>query len=603
METLMAWLPSLLISLIAVAAFLYLAYQSRAQMDQQRRTLQEHADQLIEQFLQRESRSARRRLQVSSTKTSAEITDPERWLAHLRHCWLDAELAALVERGHHHSDYALLQKAALPLLRLSQRNDDKTKPAAKPRWNSSESREYLKKTRDTVSSQKQTIQEFKARKTSPDPAAHIAAQLANDAAKPSNFISSLGSVDNHSTALLEIIEKLERELAAAQSKYDAVSERLSAIETRKSGAAISKTVGHLTISTEVSNDQHAENSELLSEMESAYSNSISEMKKMSDINRQQRQLIFQMEKELSLLRKDTSEYQVSSEVLEKLKLQLRDYENCTTILEMESETLREQIQNLRKTIAKSDPSEQLTAEIAAHEPAAPSLEEKSALAKTGLVELIESISASESLERAGAQLIAWLGNQTIAAVVYIKGRTEQVWASSEGRVDDHSKQLLKSMLPIAGQPITEVREGIMFIYPVCRVLLYGKGDFHEKGGKSQLALRDTFSTTDQLFQLLQDKLELRHFHPQVAALQKKLHALAVQQNYIDAEHVRTGENFRKELDEYLLSAETTDIQRHCIDTMLKDFDSQLDILSKTGKLIATGLKVAGQDLAKLSESN
>jgi hypothetical protein len=327
------------------------------------------------------------------------------------------------------------------------------------------------------------------------------------------------------------------------------------------------------------------------------------MKKMSDINRQQRQLIFQMEKELSLLRKDTSEYQVSSEMLEKLKLQLRDYENCTTILEMESETLREQIQTLRKTIAKSDPSEQLTAEIAAHELPPPVEEEKSALAETGIIELIENISTAENLERAGAQLIAWLGNQTISAVVYIKGKTEQVWASSEGRVDDHSKQLLKSMMPIAGQPISEIREGIMFIYPVCRVMLYGKGDFHEKGSKAQLGLRDVFAATDHLLQLLQDKLELRNFQPLVATLQKKLQSLSVQQNYIDAEHTRTGENFRKELDEYLLTAETTDMQRHCIDTMLKDFDSQLEILSKTGKLIATGLKVAGQDLAKLMESN
>ena len=303
-----------------------------------------------------------------------------------------------------------------------------------------------------------------------------------------------------------------------------------------------------------------------------------------------------------LLRKDSSEYQISSEVLDKLKLQLRDYENCTTILEMESETLREQIQNLRRTIANND---SLGSSPALGDAAAPPIasKEKPPLSESGLPELIERISSAESLEQAGAHLVAWLATLDVSSVVYIKGKQEQIWVSSEGRVDDHSKQLLKSMLPSAGQPITEVREGIMFIYSACRILLYGKGDFHEKNSRMQLWLRDIFAAADHILQLFQERLELRKKVQQIASVQKKIQSLIVQHNYIDAEHLRTGADFRKEIDEYLLTADTTEVQRRCVATMLEDFDSQLEILSKTGKLITAGLKVAAQDLVKISDLN
>ncbi|HSB96624.1 MAG TPA: hypothetical protein VLC91_09255, partial [Spongiibacteraceae bacterium] len=547
-ETLMAWIPSLLISLLAVSAFLYVAYSSRSQIDKLQRVMRQNSEQLVEDFLQREGRITRHRLQ---TQTTANNSDPARRLAHMRRCWLDAELAALMEGGQRHSDYALLESAAMPLLRLTRQNDDKNSAAGTQLWSSVESKHYLQRTRAAVASQKQLIQEFKARNTAPGESAidRNTAQTRQDHARHAGLFSALGNVENNSTTLLETIEKLERELAIAQSKYDVVQKKLAVIETnRKTNPT--DALNHLTITKDFNRSNSEENHELLNEMESAYTNSINEMKKMGDINRQQRQLILEMEKEITLLRKDSSEYQISSDVLNKLKLQLRDYENCTTILEMESETLREQIQNLRRTIADNDLPGQPTAldATAVAPPIEP--ESKSVLVESGVLELIEHLASAESLERAGAHLVAWLTKKDISSVVYIKGKQEQIWVSSEGRVDDHSKQLLKSMMPSAGQPITEVREGVMFIYSACRILLYGKGEFHERNSREQLWLRDIFAATDHILQLFQERLELRQTTQNILTVQKKLKSLMVQHNYIDAEHLRTGANFRKEIDEY-----------------------------------------------------
>ena len=160
----MAWIPSLLISLIAVLAFLYLAYHSRAQIDKLQRTLQDRSEQMVEDFLQRESRLTRHRLQVAPLSDNSN--ESTRWLAHMRRCWLDAELAALVDRGQRNSDYNVLKNAAMPLMRLTQRTENKGKSAPSPSWSNTESKQYLAKTRAAISSQKKYIQEFKARNPS-----------------------------------------------------------------------------------------------------------------------------------------------------------------------------------------------------------------------------------------------------------------------------------------------------------------------------------------------------------------------------------------------------------------------------------------------------
>lgn len=620
MEVIAIWLPSLIISAVAVGAFLYLAYQSRNQIDKLKTTLRHTSEQRVAHFLERERLNTQRRIE-NTAKESPDTpraidgatggagesgAAAARWLPELRRCWLDAELAALVDHGSGNSNYPLLQSNAAPLLRLIQRS---AAPAGKGTWNGDETLQYLRRTRDAVTSQKQFIEEFRARaaglgkKRAPAAADQSRPGPTDSSNDASGFIRSMENMESSTVDLFHTIERLERELAAAQEKYDIISGKLEALEAiRSTRDATVQIVERLSTAGEDLSANRSD-TDLLNDMESAYSNSLNEMKKMSDINRQQRHLILQMEKELLLLRKDSVEQNAATEVLGKLKLQLRDYENCTTILEMESETLREQIQTLRQSIhtagtpaesaaTPSEPGRSPKQTVDSHENGKP---------HGNPLGLMENIMEADSLEQAAAQIVAWLERQGIASVIFIKGSREQIWAASEGRVDDHSRQLLKSMVPVAGKPISEVREGVMFIYPTCRILLYGKGEFHERGGAAQMLLRDNFAATDHVIQLLEDRIELRQQHRQMERIQKKIQALLVQYNYVDTEYSRTQAEFRKELEEYLTTSAATEVQRRCVDTMLGDFDSQLEILSRTGKLIGNGLKASVQELSQVEQ--
>lgn len=606
------WLPSLLISLVAVGAFLYLAYQSRTQIDRLRGALRQASEQRIEQFLERERLNMQRRIENTAKKSSPAQTniggalgDNEalaRWLPDLRRCWLDAELAALVEHGGGNSNYQLLQHNAGPLLRLIQRS---TAAASKTTWNGSDTRQYLRRTRDAVASQKQFIEEFRIRaaglgkKPAPvtgNPSQPGAAYISSDT---SDFIRSMDSMELSTIDLFQTIERLERELVAAQDKYDIIKGKFDALEAIRSTRDATVRIAEHISTVNASTHGDRSDTDLLNDMESAYSNSLNEMKKMSDINRQQRHLIMQMEKELLLLRKDSVEQNAATEVLDRLKLQLRDYENCTTILEMESETLREQIQVLRRSI---DASATAIDSIGSPEPDLAQKPPNNTLDNNNSLTFIEELAQAESLEQAANRIIVWLDRQGITSVIFLRGGREQIWIASEGRVDDHDRQLLKSIVPVAGKPVSDVREGVLFTYSICRIMLHGKGEFREHGSTAQLLLRDNFAAADHIIQLLQDRIELRQQHRQMENIQKKIQGLLVQYNYVDAEYARAAVDFRKEIEEYLTTSPVSEVQRQCIDTMLGDFDSQMEILSRTGKLIGNGLKASIQELSRVEQS-
>jgi hypothetical protein len=80
-------------------------------------------------------------------------------------------------------------------------------------------------------------------------------------------------------------------------------------------------------------------------------------------------------------------------------------------------------------------------------------------------------------------------------------------------------------------------------------------------------LRNVFTKADQILQLFQERPELQQYRKQTAVVQKKLHSLTVQHNYIGTEQVRIGDHFRMEIDEYSITADTTEVQKQRIDTM------------------------------------
>jgi DNA replication protein DnaD len=71
-----------------------------------------------------------------------------------------------------------------------------------------------------------------------------------------------------------------------------------------------------------------------------------------------------------------------------------------------------------------------------------------------------------------------------------------------------------------------------------------------------------------------------------------------QHEYVTAEHERINEQLRQELNTVFAATTLTPVQRQMIGSMMEDFDAQIEIIVKAGKLIHTELKSALIELEK-----
>lgn len=559
------WLSGLLISTVAVLIFLYLASRDRKKIDGLEDKVRQYSRLLVESFLEREAQATRQRIK----KLVVDATQPPS-LETLRLCWLDAELKALVEHGRRHSNYLVLQQAALPFLRLFDKKA--TSALADAKSAQQKAALQLQKVRSVVSTQQSAIAEFNERKPDADGVTHNQ--------HSATFTAALGGVEQNTATLLATISRLETELTAMQKK-------LAAVDNKSSAPDMTPLV--ITTGTQAANQNSQR--ELLEEIEKAYAQTLTEMARMREINKEQRKLILQLEQELSLHREDSEQYVESVALLKKLKQQLVDYENCTVILETESDTLRERIQALNRVIEDSAIDETFSETTLFNSP--PLIPSSiAANSESVLLPLIEHLLENTDSQQAAAQIIALLNDRQLVASLYLKGEQESIFVSTKGAIDAHSKQLLQSLVPVVGQPIVKVKEGHLIAYPICRVLLHDDENLIH----ALPALKNIFKVVDDILSLTETRMESGRWRREFSGLKKRLSSMVVQHNYVASEYENIGAKFREEITDYVVSLNPSSIQQQCLERMLEDYNAQMEILTKAERLIQASLKSVTETL-------
>lgn len=550
------WIASLLILVLALGVFLTLSYRHRQQLDALEQKVQDYSHRLIENFLQREIQLTQQRQSALASEANTNPASLER----LRLFWLEAEFAALAEQGKRRSNYDTLQKKAQPLLRLVQHPSEKPeKPTvAAAKWSSGTALSQLQKARNAINAQSESVALHRKRSAPEKP----------------EITQALNDVNANNAELIATISRLEKELSAMQGKFNAANTQLTQLQ---------QNVGNSVAAAENKNAPVAR--ELIAEIEQSYQQTVTEMNRMREINRGQRQLILELEQQLSKLRTDSVQYGASVELVDKLKLQLRDYETCTAILEMEADSLRERLQVLSEVERQSEAS--------GAEPQGPLLAHlapaKVQSSQHDALQLLEQVVANTNAEIVGKLLIDWLHSRGVSSVLSIKSAPEPIWISSEIAVDSHSKQLLQSIVPVPAQPLVEVDEGFVLAYPICRLLLYTTSELNEKN--SELAQRAQIVTQviERWLGLLTAQQSNQANTQLDSAMRQRLRNLLTQYDYIGEEHSRAREKLGQELETFFNTSNISDVQRQVAHSMLEDFDAQIDILRKAGFLIRTSI--------------
>ena len=570
-NTALLWIVSLLISMISVAVFLFLSYNHRKKIDRLSRQVRDYTPRLVDAFLQREAQAVRHRLRAAI----AANTDPTP-LEQLRVQWLEAEFTALVEGGKRHSDYAALQRATQPLVRML------TQTAAPEKWDSKKAVTSLQKAREVIATQSEAISGYRQVAATRPPV-------------PAQFSAVLDNVDKNNSDLVATIARLQTELATMHGRFDSVNAELTESQEKLRRAQQPIDIHVSTTSTdELDPAQQQAARELLSEIEQAYQQSVTEMNRMRTLNREQRSLILQLENELLQLRGNSEQYETSSALLEKMKLQLRDYETCTVILEMETDSLRERVETLSTSLSRDEHS----ATGIAHPPAAAEIRNsadkkyQSELPMTLLTDLTK-LTAGEDI---ASRVVIYLRDLHLTATLLIKQGNDETWASSEGVVDAQHKRLLQSIAPTVGKPRVIIDENTLLLFPSCGVLLHSSN-------RNNASFETLCAGVEAVMTVLNHWLGLSAHEPgrpkqKSAALRNRMTGVLTQHEYVTAEHERINEQLRQELNTVFAATTLTPVQRQMIGSMMEDFDAQIEIIVKAGKLIHTELKSAMIELEK-----
>lgn len=564
-------------TVVPLLIFLYVSFRHRQAIDHLKQRVHDSNRERVEHYLQREIQVTRQRSHIAE-KDKTGSTDS---LDTVRLIWLEAELAALVDQGRHRSNPEALRRVTQPLLRMLKQPARAADSKSESAKNTPAVRQILK-ARDTLDLQANTLARLRQSVSTPAEGVGTAQQLM--------ATTTLGRVEQNTAELKATIARLESELFSLHDKFEITEIKLQ--EARRQSLPLSSQHSSPASSTAVPPESKLDTTRaLLEETTQAYQQAVAEMNRMREINRQQRTLILRLEKEMGLLQKDSSQHEASTAILDQFKLQLRDYEMCTAILESETDSLRDKITELTQHLAHETDGAQ---------PAKPadgvsslSVEDRAhAGSQVNFTALIEEFVGKTEPERILATVIEWLKQKKLSTVIFLNGRSEQRWASTEGSIDSHSKQLLQSIGLTPDNPLVEISVGLLFVYSNCRVLIYQSADL----GTYVKELLRLFPIVDGWLSLLEAQQLMQQESHSLDQLHVDLNALLGQYHYVVAEHRRMTEKLHSEFQDFLASADLSEIQQQCAASMLEDYQSEQSTLGKASRLVYDRLKMVVQNI-------
>lgn len=582
---------AILVSLALGVVLLMLLRSSRRQIAELQAQIKQLTRCQVSSFLEREMINTRDMVK------RAPATDMRvQLLAKLRLRWLELEQKALQNEGGSRSDTVQLARASRPLFALLDKLPEKEASAPAHQvthrvGNGAE--EALSMARATMLMQKNVISRLREQLA----AASAVASTPSDAFRP----ETLEKVSENTEAQLSSVARLEKELKAARASYQQVSDELAQLHARSNQKSFGATQEQGLLI--VSQGEKAPSIDMttargwLNEMDDAHTESLSELRRMRDTNARQRALILELEGELAQMRNGSAESDASHSLLENLKQQLREYENCTSVLEMETENLRARIETLNHIIEQSERSGKLDFVDDLQREMGDATESKQRTTQMGnsLVGLADIANAT-SVEQAVALLRGIFGNDIRSFTLMVKGQAKQYWFSSEGdSVDSRVRQLLQSVVPSADSPWIDVKGGAIFASSTLRIYLENTDQTATDFDKASRALAPQLHIINALLHLLdirgQQPSQLLKLDDLMAQVAKKLAAVDVQHHYLSEENARVGASLQSELQQYFAALSLTSTQRECIEAMLADFRAEVTLLTKASQAVHRQLRV------------
>ena len=309
----------------------------------------------------------------------------------------------------------------------------------------------------------------------------------------------------------------------------------------------------------------------IAEVKEKYNHSLKELQRLVENNNQKRKIIMKLESEIFKLKGDSGEGDEAGELIEKLKLQLRDSELCTATIEYEANSLRERLMDLEaygnnKFVA--DNIENISGDIF------------STLLSEGFVRVVDSSTPKQVID----VLIDVCGRMKLSMIIYSKDEKDRPWVSVKGKAGEDEKEFIRSMSDKDDKVWIDGNCGTAF-----------------KNGRSVFFIEDMFfNRSAEYLSLLSSLLivaggAIRRLKIQKQSDQQKDFLMSLtnkakasidmideQNKYLSDEVKNIVDDFIKNLNEFVENVPMTDIQDEMFRDLEHEFKTRVELLFVVG---------------------
>ncbi|MCR8922098.1 hypothetical protein NO559_04905 [Dasania sp. GY-MA-18] len=325
---------------------------------------------------------------------------------------------------------------------------------------------------------------------------------------------------------------------------------------------------------------------LISDIKEKYSHSLKEIAKLAENNNEKRKLILHLESELS--KNKGGDNGLSDELVEKLRIQLRDSELCTATLEYETEHLRQQLLEL-------EVDDNVKAELAAEVSAAVELPEQHSeninfdgLAggefSSALAEGLQHITDA-STEKAILEAILKTAQRIkLNITILCKDDDEHHWLNADNNVNKDIKELLRSASDHQDQAWTDNNNGT--IYKSGPLYCYIQDMYYSSAPEYLSQLSSLFVVASSIINHLRLQAQSEERKEFLSSLTSKakssIDSLDEQNRYLSEEGKAIVDEFLDNLNSFTGNLTMTEIQSDMFTDIEHEFKTRMDLLFVAG---------------------
>lgn len=551
------------VSLVLVGVLLYFLYRKKQQIEQLQQQL--HAERTevhdhVPRFLQQEKEQTKRAAKQADTAT----------LWQLRQQWLDVELQSLVNNGELPSNQQQLLKL---IAKFWQQHQQVVSEKSSPKSSSSSfnlAEKRLGELERLLIERNRTIIELNKKLNRP---------AENNEKTQEQHYNEQYKQDKQQ------IEQLKKRLQQAKNQNEQLNQQYNDLYEKVPPNTL----------LENSNDELKALRDNISSMEQTYQSALQEIVRLQQGNSEKRKVIMSLEAEFN---KQQPADPDTEALINNLKLQLRDSELCTAVLESETDSLREKLKSLSEQ--SSELSNPDSSEINP---------EDSNLGEFGrhLLDTIKYISAANN-ETELLNILVNLAKKIelpLTCRLLINGK--EIWKHyPEDKTSKETKNLVRSLKTTDDEQWLDTNFGAVMSLPRCQIILPGCKTTNSPVDLQRLA--KAFSVTNSAV----NRIELQHrIHQQrnnfvilVEKTQRQLQGLESQHANIHQQTSESLDALKAEVREFIQTLDLSETQARFFNEIVDDHETRLRISLQTSDIVDRSLLTVINDLSeKLTENS